>query len=132
MTPTGRTLDLLRQSGYLAAVVESWIPHLNRWRDLFRFADVLAVHPVRREIALVQVTTADHLAHRLAKVQGIPELPAILAAGVKVMVHGWARCGGKWHARIVEVVQADLQPVVVDGPPRRTGKRTEQGMLCFE
>jgi hypothetical protein len=118
MTPTARTLNLLRRSGYLAAVVETWIPRINRRRDLFRFADVFAVHPVRREIVLVQTTTAGHLAQRLAKVRGIPELPAILASGVKVSVHGWARCGGSWHPRIVEVIAADLQPVTVADLPR--------------
>jgi hypothetical protein len=54
MTPTGRSLTLMRRSGYLAAVVETWIPHVNRRRDLFGLFDVLAVHPVRREMVLIQ------------------------------------------------------------------------------
>ncbi len=33
MTPTARSLALLRRSGYLAAVVEKWIPRINRRRD---------------------------------------------------------------------------------------------------
>ena len=48
MTTIGRTLDLLRRCGFICAVVESWIPRIDRRRDLFRFADVLAAHPVRR------------------------------------------------------------------------------------
>jgi hypothetical protein len=40
MTPTARTLAFLRRAGYLAAVVESWLPHTFRRRDLFGFADV--------------------------------------------------------------------------------------------
>ena len=90
MTPTARTLALLRRSGYLAAVVEKWLPKINRRRDLFGFADVLAVHPVRREIVLVQTTSASNLASRIAKVKAAAELPGSLAAGVKVHVHGWA------------------------------------------
>ena len=110
-------------------MVESWIPRINRRRDLFRFADVLAIHPVRREIVLVQTTTAGHLAHRLAKVQGIPELAAILAAGVKVSVHGWARRGGSWHCRIVDVVQADLPAVIVAELPRRPRAWKQQSLF---
>ena len=132
MSSTARTLALMRRCGYLAAVVECWIPRINRRRDLFRFADVLAVHPVRREIALVQTTTADHLADRLAKVQGIPELPAILAAGVKVSVHGWTRRGGRWVCKIVQIRAEDLSPIVVCNLPRRRCRRLHQGTLCFE
>src|SRR6516225_4584557 len=102
-TPTARSLALLRRVGYLAAVVESWIPRIHRRRDLFGFADVLAVHPVRREVMLVQVTTARHLADRLAKVWAAPELPGLLAGGCKVQLHGWTRQGKRWRVKLVDV-----------------------------
>jgi hypothetical protein len=121
-SPTQRSLTLLRRSGHLAAVVETWIPHVNRGRDLFGFADVLALHPVRREVVLVQITTADHLAARLAKVRAAVELPGVLAAGCRVQVHGWCRVGGCWRVRVIEVEAADTEPaVVVDLPQRRRG-----------
>jgi hypothetical protein len=96
-THPARILRLLRRSGHVTAVVERWIPHANRRRDLFGVADVLAIHPVRREV--VQVTTADHLANRLAKVQAAVELPGLLAAGCGVQLHGWRRpaVGGAWR-----------------------------------
>jgi hypothetical protein len=62
-------------------------------RPLFGCFDVLAVHPVRREMVLIQTTTVGHLAHRLAKVKAAAELPGLLAAGCKVQVHGWKRAG---------------------------------------
>lgn len=34
-----------------------------------------------REIVLIQVTSADHVADRLAKVMEVPELPGLAAAG---------------------------------------------------
>jgi hypothetical protein len=96
---------------------------------LFRFADVLAAHPVRREIVLVQVTTAGHLAHRLEKVKNIPELPALLAAGFKVALHGWTRFGDERRVKIIEVATAELPPMVVCDLPRRRGRRPHQGSL---
>jgi hypothetical protein len=127
VSPTGRTLDLLRRSGYLAAVVETWVPRVNRRRDLFRFADVLGVHPVRREVILVQTTTAGHVAHRLAKIKAIPELAAILASGCKVSVHGWDKRAGQWHCRIVDVLSGDLDVIAADLP--RRGRRWKQPSL---
>jgi hypothetical protein len=79
------------------------VPGLNRRQDLFGVFDVLAIHPLRREVILVQTTTAAHLAHRLAKVKSVPELSGLLAAGLKVQVHGWRKVGARWQAKVVEV-----------------------------
>jgi len=130
MSPTARTLELLRRCGYLAEVVERWLPRVNRRRDLFRLADVLAVHPVRREIVLVQTTTADHLAHRLAKVKALPELAGLLAAGCKISLHGWKRQGTRWRVKIVNIRAEDLEAVIVCPlPARRRGRGYRQGDL---
>jgi hypothetical protein len=119
----------LRYSGYLAAVVETWIPHVHRRRDLIGFADVLALHPVRREVVLVQVTTADHLAGRLAKVRAAPKLPGLLAAGCKVQLHGWRRQGQRWRVKVVDVRPEDLGPAVTVPLPRRRRAGDRQGLL---
>jgi hypothetical protein len=94
-------------------------------------ADVLAVHPVRREIVLVQTTTADHLAHRKAKVKAVAELPGLLAAGCKVQLHGWKRQGTSWRVKIVNIRAKDLEAVIVCPLParRRGGRRFQQGSL---
>ena len=39
MTPTARTLVLLRAEGYVCVVAEAWLPGVNRRPDLFGFAD---------------------------------------------------------------------------------------------
>jgi hypothetical protein len=90
-SPTGRTLIYLRRAGFLVAVVESWIPHAHLRRDLFGFADVLAVHPRDRLFLLVQTTSIAHLAGRLKKAKRRPELAAWLRAGGLFEVHGWAQ-----------------------------------------
>jgi len=126
MMPTGRTLDLLRKSGYLADVVERWLPRINRRRDLFGFADVLAVHR-RLGFLLVQVTTAAHVPDRLEKARHRPELEVWLAAGGRFEVHGWALRSGRWLCRVVEVTGADLVPMeTIPLPVRRRGRAWKQ------
>jgi hypothetical protein len=129
-SPTARSLDLLRKSHYLAAVVERWNPHVGPGirQDLFGFADILAVHPRRREFLLVQTTSLDHVAHRLAKSKGRPELAAWLRAGGLFQVHGWKRRGVKWEVKIVAVAADDLVGVVVQKLARR-GPRPRQREL---
>jgi hypothetical protein len=124
-------LALLRASHYLAAVVEAWIPRINRRRDLFGFADVLAVHRLAREpMLLVQSTTAAHVAHRLAKARTRPELAVWLAAGGAFQVHGWYQRAGRWQVKVVAVHGEDLEQVVLGAPRRRRGKRTpERGLF---
>jgi hypothetical protein len=132
MTPTARTLTYLRHAGFLAAVVESWVPHANLRRDLFGFADVLAVHPRDGLFLLVQTTTAGHLAHRLAKAKGRPELVAWLRAGGRFEVHGWAERAGRWEVRRVEVRGEDLADVVLCAPPRRRPRKGERQRGLFD
>ena len=105
MTPTARTLAHLRRLGYLAAVVELWIPGATVRRDLFGFADVLAVHPRDRLFLLVQATTTDHAAHRLGKAKARPELLAWLKAGGAFEVHGWTRRAGQRVRDILETLK---------------------------
>jgi hypothetical protein len=131
MTPTARTIKLLRKAGYLAEVVERWLPIPGKSvkRDLFHIADVLAVHPRQHVFLLVQCTSLGHVADRLAKTKGRPELATWLAAGGRFAVWGWFRRNGVWRAKQVEVRGEDLQDVEVSAPIRRRGHRPVQGEL---
>jgi hypothetical protein len=131
LTPTARTLTYLRRAGFLAAVVESWIPHANLRRDLFGFADVLAAHPRDRLFLLVQATTAGHVAHRLDKAKSRPELALWLRAGGRFEVHGWAHHGGRWLLRRVEVQGEDLADVVLAAPRPRRARRGQRQRELF-
>jgi len=119
MTPTACTLARLRRLGFTAAVVERWVPHRAIRVDLFGIGDVLAVHPRDRAVLLVQCTSDAHVSDRLKRVQGRPELPALLSAGVAVEVWGWSLRAGRWCLRRVALRVEDLQPVVLQAPPRR-------------
>jgi len=99
-SPTQRTLQHLRKAGYpLVQVVEKWNPHARVRQDLFGIIDVLAVGP--DGILAVQCTSADHVAHRLAKLRASTALPVLKRAGFAVHVHGWRkrRPSGRWVLR---------------------------------
>ena len=58
MSPTGRTLKFLRAGGFLAAVVETWIPKLERRRDLFGGFDVIGLKELERLLVSVDKARA--------------------------------------------------------------------------
>jgi len=128
MTPTSRTLAYLRRLGFLADVVERWLPRVDRRRDLFGFADVLAVHPRDGIFLLVQATALGHVAHRLAKSKSRPELLGWLKAGGRFEVHGWHERGVKR----VAVHAEDLGEVVLAVPSSRRQRRGERQCELFD
>lgn len=125
MTPTQRSLILLRKLGYLPAVVEKWNPATKVRHDLFGCVDILAIRPgaafdllLLHATLAVQTTSWAHVKDRVDKIRAATArvghgklqrellvLPALLAAGWVVHVHGWRKnkSTGKWEARVVNV-----------------------------
>jgi hypothetical protein len=131
-SPTARTLARLRRRGYLAGVVERWLPRANVRKDLFGCADVLAVHPRDRAFLLVQCTSLAHVGDRLRKAKARPELAAWLQAGGAFEVWGWARRGRRWAVKGVAVRPGDLAAVVIEALPRRPGGRQWHPLPLFD
>jgi hypothetical protein len=92
-SPTQRSLAWFRERGYLADVAER---RIRNWitKDLFGFADIVAVHPASGEICFCQTTTAAHIAARVAKAEALDTFRPVLVAGVTVRFHGWAKKRG--------------------------------------
>jgi hypothetical protein len=128
VTPTARSLKLLRDTGHVAGVVERWLPHANKRSDLFGFGDILAVHRVEPGVLLVQSTTLGNIAARVAKAKARPELAVWLRSG-RFECWGWYLRNGRWQVKRVEVRGADLAGVVLEGPRRRRRVRPDQGLL---
>jgi hypothetical protein len=133
VSPTARTLQELRRQGFLAAVVERWLPRVGRKADLWGIGDILAVHLRERQVLLVQVTTAAHVPDRLRRIQARPEMALLLRADVLVEVWGWRKVGDRWRCRKVAVRAEDLQPVEVQAlPKRRQARRGERQRTLFD
>lgn len=92
-SPSQRTLEYLRQQGWPnVQSVEKWIPQARRRKDLFRFADILAMHPEWGHL-YVQATTGSHVNARLEKMLVFAEdqVEDALACGARVEIHGWRK-----------------------------------------
>lgn len=101
-SPTQRTLEHLRRAGFpLVQVVERWNPHARVRQDLFGIVDVLAVSEA--EILAVQATSGDNVAARIRKLEASPATPILRRAGIRLLVHGWAKRRGRWQLREVDV-----------------------------
>ena len=118
MTPTQRTLELLRKEGFTACVVEKWIPMRKIRKDAFGFGDVLAMHPGFEGYGglwLLQVTSGDNHAARLTKATALPELKTWIISGGRFAVVSWSKRGARgkrklWESRWQEVKLPDLGP----------------------
>lgn len=103
-TPTARTLNALRKRGFIADVVERWLPVVRIRKDLFGILDVVAVgHGMSVGI---QLTTAANTPSRVRKLQESPALYDLLRAGWTIQVWGWRKPGKlnqKWSYRVVHL-----------------------------
>ena len=103
MSPTQRSLKLLRDRGYLAEVVEKTVPKTFIKRDLFGFIDILAIHLETGETLAVQTTSSDHVSHRERKITEHDNLAAIRKAGWGLHIHGWRKVKNRWKCREVDL-----------------------------
>lgn len=100
-SPTQRSLQYLRDQGYLLAVVERWNPHARVRHDLFGWIDLLAIRDC--ETVCVQVT-ASGVAARVKKITEATTLRTVRKAGWRILVHGWRKnAAGRYVLRVVDL-----------------------------
>jgi hypothetical protein len=108
-SPTQRSLEKLRSEGWTAQVVERW----NQWakvrQDLFGFIDILCLSP-SKGILGVQTTSGSNVSARLAKIKAEPKAGIFLAAGGKIMIHGWAKQGPRGSRKTWVCREIPFQP----------------------
>lgn len=112
MSPTARSLKLLRERGYFCQVVEKWNAFARIRQDLFGFIDVLAMKG--NELLAVQSTSDGNVLARVHKILSSPLAPVWLeSASRRLVVQGWAKRGlrgkrKKWECREVEIFKEDF------------------------
>lgn len=102
-SPNARSLNLLRENGYCAKVVERFNSFTKQRIDLWGM-DIVAVKKGKRGVLGVQATTSVNVSSRIKKLNGIPELKVWAEAGNAVQVWGW-RKGGKRGKRKIWMVK---------------------------
>ncbi len=129
MTPTARTLKYLRDSGYLAGVVEQWVPGAHIRRDLFGCMDVLTFHPCENEVLAIQCTTSAHVSDRLKKAQGLADLAEWLRMPCRRFeVWGWFKSAGRWQVKRIPLPYEEMAGRVLERKPTRK-RRSEPSLF---
>jgi hypothetical protein len=116
-SPTSLTLKHVREIGYTAEVVEKIVPKTFIRRDLYGVGDILAVHPEKKRIALIQAKSYTDLQKGVRKALEEERLKAFLDAGLcpcgrnltsfHVISWGQKAKGMKWTHRAAEVTSGD-------------------------
>lgn len=99
MTPTQRSLAYMREHGYLCEVTERWNPFAKIRQDLYGFIDVLCVG---EDIVGVQTTTKENMKARINKIANHDNYAAVIASGMRIVVHGWHKKDNRWNLEIFE------------------------------
>jgi hypothetical protein len=100
MTPTQLTLRKLRADGWLAEVVERWVPGANIRKDLFGFVDILALRD--GETLAVQATSYTNISARVNKIASLDAVADVRRANWSIWVIGWRKVNNRWVEKIVD------------------------------
>jgi len=115
ISPTQRSLKLLRDEGWHVEIVEHYNYFTKRRKDLFGFADLLACKSLEPPL-LVQVTSGSNHSARRLKIANSPLIKLVLSTGMRVEIHSWRKLkkkrGGKqmiWSPRVEEITVDSLK-----------------------
>jgi hypothetical protein len=130
VSPTGRSLKLLRSEGWTVAVVERWDDRLKIRRDLWGWADIIGCHRRLGETILVQTTTSVNLSARIKKAKAVPALLHWLEAGNGAEFHGWwfSKRLKVWTVKRVRIVAGEIDRKAII--PRRPNRRVKPGLFA--
>lgn len=94
-SPTKLSLAELRKRGYMAAVVEKFNSFIKIRQDLFGILDIIAVHPIKKEVLGIQATSekGGNVSKHQKKIEGNKNLETWLQSGCKFEIWGWAKKG---------------------------------------
>jgi hypothetical protein len=126
MSTTQLSLNKLRKAGYTVSIVEKWVPQTAAGfkgaiirKDVWGFGDILAVKIGEASVILVQTTSRANISSRLNKIKEIPESGIWLAAGNRIVIHGWSQKKGstRWICKEVEVAFEEIEAKIPDQQP---------------
>ena len=120
ISPTQRTLELLRAAGMTCAITERWNQYAKVRQDLFGFIDVLAMStklgPMDTTSGLlgVQTTSGANHASRRTKILSLPAAKQWVLLGNRIWVLSWSKTGAKgkkkqWTPRIESLQLGDFE-----------------------
>jgi len=117
MSPTQRSLAVLKIAGAVAGVVERWNHFARIRQDFLGFADILAVEPGLVGVTAIQACTTGDQSKRLAKIALNLNVACWMAAGNRVEVWGWAKRGARGKRKTWTLSKTAI-PLRGEIPPR--------------
>ena len=108
ISPTARSLKVLRSEGYTADKVEYTVAYSYIKKDLFGCIDIVAVK--EGTILGVQATSSSNASARVKKSAALPALRQWLLGGGLFEVWGWLKSkkSRRWELRRIPVTVEDL------------------------
>jgi carbonic anhydrase len=100
-SPTQLSLEKLRADGWLAEVVEKWIPRANIRKDLWGWTDIVALKD--GQTLAVQTTSYSNISARVNKITESDTIAEVRKANWSVEVHGWRKVNNRWACKVVDV-----------------------------
>ena len=92
-SPTQLSLEKLRADGYLAEVVERWIPGADIRKDLWGWVDIVALKD--GETLAVQTTSYASISARCNKIAESDTVSEVRKANWSIQVHGWRKVNNR-------------------------------------
>lgn len=99
-SPTQLSLETLRKDGWIAEVVEKWIPGANIRKDLWGWCDIVAIKD--GQTLAVQTTSYSNVSTRKKKIMESDTIEIVKQAGWAVQVHGWHKVDNRWKCKVVD------------------------------
>lgn len=100
-SPTQLSLEKLRAEGWLAEVVEKWVPGANIRKDLWGWTDIVALKD--GQTLAVQTTSYSNISARVNKITESDTIAEVRKANWSVEVHGWRKVNNRWACKVVDV-----------------------------
>lgn len=127
-SPTARTLEACRKLGWLIDVTERTLGRFVK-KDLFGFADLVAIIPCFSGATFIQVTSVGNRSARTKKIldECTEQAKIVLSAGNRIEIWGWGRYSWmrkdgtkatkkRWDATRLEVVLQGTDMVAIELP----------------
>jgi hypothetical protein len=116
-SPTSRSLQWLKDNGYLPWKVEQWLPKTWVKRDLYNCIDIVAMKDGEPGLLGIQATSTPHINERLEKIGNNSYVPIWLRAGLRLEVWGWAKRGGRGKRKLWTLTRKTLDGSVIGAAP---------------
>ena len=108
-SPTQLSLKELRKRGYMAASIEKFNSFIKIRQDCFGILDILAVHPIKKEVIGIQACTdtGGQASKHKMKAGANKNLKTWLDSGCKFKIWAWAKKGKRGERKLWTLREVD-------------------------